>query len=278
MHIRFRQPCPELQSHVQSIMIVHEHLDPLSEHTSFRPFPPAAEQCMYLYPREKSWVKSRPGKPSLQQPFCLLVGPQVSRVELGIVGEHIMIGFMFKPGGLHRLIGIPMTHLFDQALDGSLVWPVAIRQLEEQMTATGDGLAMVAYAEDFLKKQYVKSAVSSLPIDAVLKTMLHIASPYSVDQLATMACLSTRQFDRKFYERIGMSPKQFMRIARFSAAFRLKERSPAVDWLTIALQCGYYDFQHMLRDFKEFAGTTPSLFLASEAITNSETTSLFSAR
>jgi len=186
-----------------------------------------------------------------------------------------MIGFMFKPGALHRLIGIPMTQLLDHALDGSSLWPVAIRQLEAQMTATSDCLAMVAYAEGFLKKQYAQSAVSTLPIDAVLKTMLRTTSPPSIDELAAMACLSTRQFDRKFYERIGMSPKQFMRIARFSTAFRMKERCPDADWLTIALQCGYYDFQHLLRDFKEFAGTTPSLFLASEAISNSETTSLF---
>ncbi|HEY5745561.1 MAG TPA: helix-turn-helix domain-containing protein [Chryseolinea sp.] len=278
MFIGFRQPCTELQSHVQSIMIVHEHLSPLSEKTLFRPFPPAAEQCMYFYPREKSWLKDQPNKTPLQQPFCILVGPQVSSVELGIVGEHIMIGFMFKPGGLHRLIGVPMTKLLGQALNGSLVWPAAIRQLEEQMAATDDCLAMVALAEDFLKKQYAKNTVSSLPIDAVLKTMSHAASPYSIDQLASMACLSTRQFDRKFYERIGMSPKQFMRIARFSTAFRMKERCPDVDWLTVALHCGYYDFQHMLRDFKEFVGTTPTLFLASEALTNSETTSLFSAR
>jgi transcriptional regulator GlxA family with amidase domain len=56
----------------------------------------------------------------------------------------------------------------------------------------------------------------------------------------------------------------FARIACFDRAFRLKERQPGLDWLAVAVQCGYYDYRHLVRDFREFAGTTPPQLLAAE--------------
>jgi transcriptional regulator GlxA family with amidase domain len=74
--------------------------------------------------------------------------------------------------------------------------------------------------------------------------------------------LCQRQFDRKFLERVGISPKQYLQVIRFDKAFRMKNRFPQKDWLTIALHCGYYDYQHLVKDYKEFTGYTPNQFLA----------------
>jgi len=37
-----------------------------------------------------------------------------------------------------------------------------------------------------------------------------------------------------------------------------RERSP--DWTAIALDCGYYDQSHLIRDFREFAGMSPEQY------------------
>jgi AraC-like DNA-binding protein len=42
----------------------------------------------------------------------------------------------------------------------------------------------------------------------------------------------------------------------------MKNRSPQKDWLSIALHCGYYDYQHLVKDYKEFTGYTPAQFFA----------------
>jgi transcriptional regulator GlxA family with amidase domain len=76
-----------------------------------------------------------------------------------------------------------------------------------------------------------------------------------------MACLSFRQFERKFRERVGLSPKLFSRIVRFNRAFELKDLNPENDWLDIAISCGYSDYQHMVKDFKQFAGVTPTILM-----------------
>ena len=63
---------------------------------------------------------------------------------------------------------------------------------------------------------------------------------------------------------MGLAPKLYARIVRFDQAFRLKERQPGLDWLAVAVQTGYYDYRHLVRDFKEFAGVTPPQLLAAE--------------
>jgi transcriptional regulator GlxA family with amidase domain len=103
------------------------------------------------------------------------------------------------------------------------------------------------------------------PLDRLLSVLLPSGRlGASLDHLAAEACLSPRQFERNFVARVGLSPKLFARIARFDQAFRLKEKLPDLDWLAVAVQCGYYDYRHLVRDFREFAGVTPPQLLAAE--------------
>jgi transcriptional regulator GlxA family with amidase domain len=69
--------------------------------------------------------------------------------------------------------------------------------------------------------------------------------------------LSIRQFERQFKQRIGLSPKFYSRLIRFSNAWILKENNPNLTWTTIAHQSGYYDQMHLIKDFKEFAAVNP---------------------
>ncbi len=47
---------------------------------------------------------------------------------------------------------------------------------------------------------------------------------------------------------------------RFENAFRMRNKNPQLDWLTIAICCGYYDYQHLAKDYKDLAGFTPNKF------------------
>ena len=79
--------------------------------------------------------------------------------------------------------------------------------------------------------------------------------------MAKESFLCNRQFERRFKERMGISPKLLSRIARTHKAFRIKYRHPKMDWLSVALLCGYHDYQHLAKEFQDFAGTSPNLYL-----------------
>jgi AraC-like DNA-binding protein len=57
-------------------------------------------------------------------------------------------------------------------------------------------------------------------------------------------------------------PKTLARILRFEHALALLRRDDGARFAEIAERCGYYDQAHMNRDFRAFAGASPSEFLA----------------
>ncbi len=74
--------------------------------------------------------------------------------------------------------------------------------------------------------------------------------------------MSTRQFERRFTCGIGLSPKLYVRIARFESALESKVLSTAESWTGVANRLGYFDQIDMMKDFREFSGEIPTTLLA----------------
>jgi AraC-like DNA-binding protein len=189
-------------------------------------------------------------------PHSILVGPQLSRVDLTMGYDMLVILVGFQPGGMHRLLGIPMNELLDRPLDSSLLLGREIDEVTEQLNAAPDMDKMVDVVERYLLKK-VKGLKGMLPVEEVLIHMLGQKKLVTVDQLAKQACVSVRQLERQCQERTGMPPKLFLRLVRFSRAWVMREKNKNVSWLEIAHACDYADQMHMIRDFKDFVGVTP---------------------
>jgi AraC-like DNA-binding protein len=74
--------------------------------------------------------------------------------------------------------------------------------------------------------------------------------------------LSQRRFGSVFREHVGMSPKRYARLQRFRAVVDSIQRGARVEWSRVAADCGFYDQPHLVREFREFAGMTPSAYAA----------------
>jgi methylphosphotriester-DNA--protein-cysteine methyltransferase len=75
--------------------------------------------------------------------------------------------------------------------------------------------------------------------------------------------LSTRQLERRFHAAVGLPPKLFCRIERFNNVFRALGQGSG--WVDTAIDCGYYDQAHLIRDCKSLSGITPAILLAEDA-------------
>src|ERR1700674_4318786 len=85
----------------------------------------------------------------------------------------------------------------------------------------------------------------------------------SISDLANRIGLSARQLERRFRTEVGIGPKLFGRMKRFQRVFRTID-DPKLNWVDVAVDCGYYDQSHLIRDFREFSGDTPTALLAAE--------------
>ena len=191
------------------------------------------------------------------QPSTVLIGPQISPVRIRVYRQLSAIRVDFLPGGLFRILGIPMHELFDQGFDARDILGYQMKELNNRLQEVHrleDGKNMV---EAFLLKQ-VQNAKPVLPVDIALQIMLKHDGNTPIKNIASQACLSLKQFERKCRDRVGMNPKLFARILKFSKSYRLYESSPHLSWTQIAYEAGYYDQMHMIRDFKFFTGVNPN--------------------
>jgi AraC-like DNA-binding protein len=80
----------------------------------------------------------------------------------------------------------------------------------------------------------------------------------SVEGLASALELSRRHLNRRFQGSVGWTPRDFKRLARFARAWRIACAGPVASWAAVAADAGYFDQAHLVRDFKDLAGETPT--------------------
>lgn len=238
-------------------MIIHAQANPQDDPV-VSPYPPTPQNSLFFYINDLIKVKKEGENEFTLQPRSVLVGPQLTRVTLDINKNHKAVRVGFHPGGLHRLLGIPMTEMIDASFNAEDVFGREMIVINERLQEAKTFNEIKDIIEYFLLKQ-VSKLRRQLPFDQAMLELLRFSGNMPVEDIASLSCLSLRQFERVCKDRIGLSPKLFARLIRFSKAYRLRESFPDWSWTKISFECGYFDQMHFIRDFKQFAGVTPSM-------------------
>jgi AraC-like DNA-binding protein len=83
----------------------------------------------------------------------------------------------------------------------------------------------------------------------------------AVREIAKYLGLSQRRFIEVFKAEVGMTPKLFSRIQRFQQTRTLIQHNTSPNWADLALDLGYFDQSHLIREFVEFSGHSPTDYL-----------------
>jgi len=255
------KPNPVLQEFVSDYLIAHFVFDK-NQPIPIKAFSPKPELAITFLPKGSLIMKNLLNGQRQKVPSASICGQQISRYNFYISSEYLMLRVNFHPGALYRLLRVPISEFVDNWFDAGPVVNREIIEVNERLANSPEYSDMIEIAEDYLTTKIKKVKTDIHSIDKVASIILANPSQFSLGRLASQACLCQRQFNRKFIERIGIGPKLFCRIVRFYKAYNYKEAHPHEDWLTIALLFGYSDYQHMVKDFKEFAQVTPNLWVS----------------
>jgi len=80
-------------------------------------------------------------------------------------------------------------------------------------------------------------------------------------EMAERVGFSQRRFIQIFRDEVGLTPKLFCRVQRFLEVIKAIGTRETVDWLDLALACGYFDQAHFIHEFQEFSSLTPNKYL-----------------
>ena len=116
--------------------------------------------------------------------------------------------------------------------------------------------------EAFLRERRPPPDPTLDTIAAIVTTMLEDPAVARVDALAARHGMSTRTLQRLFRRYVGVSPKWVLKRYRLhEAAERIAEGRDG-SWAATALELGYFDQAHFVRDFTALIGTSPARYAA----------------
>lgn len=203
-------------------------------------------------------------------------GPFSKYLHLSATGKVGLLGIRFWPGMMHTFFNLSMKELTNNYFDLNLIQKELSKELEFQVLSSKDFTERFTKVNGILFKYMVKNLTPPQQVvEAAIKAISESHGLIAIEDLCRHIGISTRQLQRLFDEKVGLTPKTFNRIIRFQSIFKELELNPTSNWLALALQCGYYDQAHFIKEFKEFSGMNPtSYFTGSNELTKYFTTKI----
>ena len=140
--------------------------------------------------------------------------------------------------------------------DGLTVWNVTNKIPLVDATGAIVGTAGISRRLDVPRQDLVPGTEFG-PVLAYMRDHYH--SPISNEQLARLAHMSVRAFERKFRNSFHITPQKYLRKLQMRMAGRAlvySNRSLA----EVALSCGFADQSHFTREFRRHFGRTPRAY------------------
>ncbi|MDR1859754.1 MAG: helix-turn-helix domain-containing protein [Bacteroidales bacterium] len=257
MAVHFGNPSPSLSPFIKRYWAIENTLE--RGQTCVQRILPTGfcELMLYFTPRPQIVGSNR-----LLSDNAALYGHLGEYYDIEYQGDLDVFSIVFQPQGLMQFFRFPLNGIFNINVPLRYLTGQVGRDLEERMGCVADFEDRVRIAENYfiasLQKQYEEYEFRRL--HHVIETLVRRRGEVSVDGMAAAACLSRRQFERIFAERIGTSPKQYLKTIRFQRALYEKQLNNSLTMTELAIDCGYYDQAHFIADFKTFCGQTPLKF------------------
>lgn len=258
-------PTSPLRPYVRNFLLVHLPVHHLG--TFLKPYPVRIEQALVFFVRGHILSYNPRSGTEQKIPRIAIFGQQTKRLnfETHFNPDFLMLMVVFQPGMMQRFLHVPTQEFNDQFCNATSILGQGVSDHFERLVTKNSYSTLIAETEFYLTTVLSKTRYQTRhPIDLLGLQILNNPVGFSIDQLASDACLSPRQFQRRFKELYGIGPKFFMRINRYFNAFQYKEQNPHLDWSVIAFLFEYTDYSHLFKEFKEFGGGTPTFLLAEE--------------
>lgn len=172
---------------------------------------------------------------------------------------------VFYPHTISPIFNIPVSAFYNQEIDGYSLGDKNLNLLADDILNADDSREAIKIIEKHLLSRLSETGIYNYKRVGVSLKHLLLNTDIRVEEMAQIACLSRKQFERVFFNSVGMNPKEYSKVARFQKSLWLMQRGVR-DFADIAYTCGYSDQSHFIRDCRRYSGQTPSELLKMQPI------------
>ncbi len=190
-------------------------------------------------------------------PACFISGQALSNYTFHLQGTIGVVGIAFKPVTIYHFYGLPMYELTDERLCFSKICSASCIELHESIGTAKSKKEKVQILENYLLRILERPKYGEKAIIESANEIFDSKGQTNIAELIDKVPMSRRNFERKFLEEVGISPKTYAKIRRFGYTCSLMAGNREVNLMDVLYEGGYYDQSHFIKDFKYFSGRTP---------------------
>lgn len=182
-------------------------------------------------------------------------GKFVRRME----GKGRVFGIKFRPGAFYPFVKSSISDFTDKVIPLTQVFGADALALEQAMVPLDDTEhdRMVALAETFLRERLPAEDDHVRVVNEIVACISADHAITKVDAVSSRTGVGMRQMQRLFSLYVGVSPKWVIKRFRLHEALERLAAGHEVDWPQLALDLGYFDQAHFIKDFKAMVGQSP---------------------
>lgn len=195
-------------------------------------------------------------------PSQFVSGQSIYSYKLSLTGIIGIAGIVFKPAALSSFWGLDSFEFTEERIDLFKVLPQDyLKKYIEQVRKADSIKDKVQLMEECLLHHYKIYKPEPDYIDIAANAIVEKNGMLHVHELLKESCMSRRSFERKFFQKVGLSPKYYARIRRIGYVCNLIAGKKKVNWPQVFYEAEFYDQAHFIKDFEEFTGRTPQQYL-----------------
>lgn len=166
---------------------------------------------------------------------------------------------MFSETGAGAFFGNSMYEIFGSSLSlDDLMLRSQMDVVADQLNEAKTDTERINVIEKFLISRINHRANDEL-VNLAVTFIKQQRGNIKIAALADKLNISQSQFEKRFRNTVGASPKKFASIVRLN--YILKASAKENTLTECGLDAGYFDQAHFIKDFKSFTGETPKQFL-----------------
>jgi AraC-like DNA-binding protein len=252
-----RRPKPPLDLFVESLWVCH---NPAAPRRLERVLPTGIAQVIVNLEEDQTRVYH-------EAPGGLVCVTAAGSILSGITSHAQIIdsdeqshvaGIAFRPGGTVPFVAHPADRFSNVDVSLDAVWgDAATKRLRERLL----GARSPAAALDVLEAMLWEAWRDRGWHPAVAFALEQFRARPSAVRVATVTAavgLSEKRFIERFKAEVGVTPKRYCRLLRFQQVVTIAHALSDADWADVAVSCGYSDQSHLIHEFREFSGVTPT--------------------
>lgn len=192
---------------------------------------------------------------------AVLGGAHASPTVIDTGEMRCNVSVMFEAAGASAFFALPMSEAGDELVDLEHVWGTDGRTLRERLLEAASPEAKIAVVEAALLAHL--SLSNEREIACVAHAAIALREGAAVGSVTERLGMLPKRFVRTFRHHVGLSPKRFARVQRLQrllGSVATTAGAGEIDWARAAVDSGYYDQAHMVNDFRDLTGITPSAY------------------